>query len=211
MFSIRLKELRDDKMISQKDFAKIIGVAQSTYALYETRKREPALDVLIKIAQYFNVTTDYLLGLSEGATIENEFIYQDTALNNESIFFLKQLKDRPEYSKIFNDLINTDLFFTLLDGIYNYSESINDLHSLTIADVLFTNEKKVGELKKQIEEEMSAPVVILNIQKAVYYHKNIVSEIFNNLLSETYPIENHLTEKPLILSESQEGDGNAET
>lgn len=85
MFAKRIKELREENNISQKEFAKTIGVAQSTYALYETDKREPSFDVLIKIAQYFNVTTDFLLGLVDERTIENVDIAKNTGLSDEAI------------------------------------------------------------------------------------------------------------------------------
>ena len=61
----RLKQLRSKKELTQAEMAKEIGVSQSTYALYETDKRQPDYDKLFSIAQYFAVTTDYLLGVSD--------------------------------------------------------------------------------------------------------------------------------------------------
>ncbi len=62
MFSIRVKELRERAQLSQKAFSDIIQVTQSTYALYELGKREPSLETLCKISDYFKVSVDYLLG-----------------------------------------------------------------------------------------------------------------------------------------------------
>ena len=61
----RLKQLRSKKELTQAEMAKEIGISQSTYALYETDKRQPDYDKLFSIAQYFAVTTDYLLGVSD--------------------------------------------------------------------------------------------------------------------------------------------------
>ena len=61
----RLKQLRSKKELTQAEMAKEIGISQSTYALYETDKRQPDYDKLFSIAQCFAVTTDYLLGVSD--------------------------------------------------------------------------------------------------------------------------------------------------
>ena len=61
----RLKQLRSKKELTQAEMAKEIGISQSTYALYETDKRQPDYDKLFSIAQYFAVSTDYLLGVSD--------------------------------------------------------------------------------------------------------------------------------------------------
>lgn len=63
--NIKLKQLRSEKGLSQKEIAKIIGVSVSAYSNYEQGIREPSYDILIKIAQYFEVSTDYLLGLED--------------------------------------------------------------------------------------------------------------------------------------------------
>ena len=62
MFGDTLRELRLSKKLTQEETAKIIGVARGTYTHYELNKREPDNDTLLKIANLFGVTTDYLLG-----------------------------------------------------------------------------------------------------------------------------------------------------
>ena len=62
---IKIKELRLDKGMKQTDIAKVLGIAPTTYAGYEQGKSEPNLDTVIFLAQYFKVTTDYLLGLED--------------------------------------------------------------------------------------------------------------------------------------------------
>lgn len=64
-FSKKLKELRDDNNLLQKQLASELGVSQVTIARWETGVREPSFDDLIKIAKYFGVTTDYILGLED--------------------------------------------------------------------------------------------------------------------------------------------------
>lgn len=62
-FNEKLKELRKELQLLQKQVASDLGVTQVCVAKWETGAREPSLNMLIKIAKYFNVTTDYLLGL----------------------------------------------------------------------------------------------------------------------------------------------------
>ena len=62
MFAKRLKELRKGKKISQIRLAEMLGVSQATITFWETGKRDPDVSMLMKIADIFGVSTDYLLG-----------------------------------------------------------------------------------------------------------------------------------------------------
>ena len=59
---MRLKELRESKRLTQKEVAEIIGYSEISYARHENGKREPDISTLCKLAEYFNVTVDYLIG-----------------------------------------------------------------------------------------------------------------------------------------------------
>lgn len=65
MFRIILKKLREENKISQQKLANELKVSQSTVGMWENGKNKPEFDTLIKIADYFNVSVDYLLGKSE--------------------------------------------------------------------------------------------------------------------------------------------------
>lgn len=62
---MRLKELREEKGFTQKQFAAILGINSVTYLHYEKEQREPPLSLLADIAKYYNVSVDYLLGLTD--------------------------------------------------------------------------------------------------------------------------------------------------
>lgn len=62
MFRHRLQELRKERGLNQKDFAKAIGFSQSQISQWETGVNEPTASSLTVIADYFNVSVDYLLG-----------------------------------------------------------------------------------------------------------------------------------------------------
>ena len=63
-FNERLKSLRRESGLSQQDFAKQLGTSKSSINMYERGAREPGLEMLEAMADYFNVDMDYLLGKS---------------------------------------------------------------------------------------------------------------------------------------------------
>ena len=64
-FGERLKELRKSKNITQKDFATILHVTERAYQNYEMNSSTPNYKLLLTIADYFNVSLDYLVGRTD--------------------------------------------------------------------------------------------------------------------------------------------------
>ena len=64
-FAMRLKELREDNDLKQKELAEYLHIKQNTYSQYENGQRQLPIDILIKLAKYYSVSTDYILGLSK--------------------------------------------------------------------------------------------------------------------------------------------------
>lgn len=62
---LRLKDMREDRDIKQKDLAEYLNISQNTYSYYENGHRQIPLEVLAKLADYYGVSVDYLLGLTE--------------------------------------------------------------------------------------------------------------------------------------------------
>ena len=67
----RIRELRTVRGLTQKDLGKIVGVSSSMIGMYEINARKPSFDVLERIADYFSVSTDYLLGRTEPDLIDD--------------------------------------------------------------------------------------------------------------------------------------------
>ncbi len=67
---MRLKEIRKSKGISQLKLAMDLNTNQNTISRYETGEREPGINELIKIADYFNVSIDYLLERTDNPIIQ---------------------------------------------------------------------------------------------------------------------------------------------
>ena len=72
MFGNRLRELRASRKMSQSDLAKAIHVSQQAITKWETGKSEPASSAITAVANYFNVSTDYLLGKTLDKTPEKD-------------------------------------------------------------------------------------------------------------------------------------------
>lgn len=64
-FAERLKEIRTERNVSSTTLADAIGVAHSAISMWENKLRVPSADNVYKIAQYFGVSSDYLLGLTD--------------------------------------------------------------------------------------------------------------------------------------------------
>lgn len=69
MIGETIRELRDSFNINQVELAKNLGVTKQCVSNWENDNILPSIDMLIKISKFFNVTTDYLLGLKDTTTI----------------------------------------------------------------------------------------------------------------------------------------------
>ena len=67
-FAQRIKELRNEKKQTQRDMAELLGIKLRAYQYYESGTHYPEVPNLIKLADYFGVSTDYLLGRSDSRT-----------------------------------------------------------------------------------------------------------------------------------------------
>ena len=61
---MRLKDLREDSDITQKTIADYLHIKQNTYSQYENGQRQIPISLLINLAKYYDVSTDYILGLT---------------------------------------------------------------------------------------------------------------------------------------------------
>ncbi|XMB71873.1 helix-turn-helix transcriptional regulator [Mycoplasmatota bacterium WC30] len=89
MWNEALKSLRTNNNLSQKDVASIVGVNQTTYGRYELGQIEPNVATLMKLATYYGVSIDYLLGRTK----------YSLQLNRELKSLLTKLQDDIEHIK----------------------------------------------------------------------------------------------------------------
>lgn len=96
MFRIRLKALRESLNMSQKELATALSVTQGTVGNWESGSREPSFDTLVKLSDYFNCSTDYLLGRTDDPDIE---IRKAPSKDGAEGATYKVHKDAPEFSE----------------------------------------------------------------------------------------------------------------
>ena len=89
----RIKLLREEKNVYQKDLAQLLGVSVPAINYYENEKRAMDTDTAMKLADYFGVSVDYLLGKSETRSPER------IKLSDEDISFMKGIKKLDEHEK----------------------------------------------------------------------------------------------------------------
>ena len=65
IFQERLRLLRSEKGVSQKQVASVLGITEDGYQNYEVGRRKPNFDIIPSIADFFDVSTDYLFGRSD--------------------------------------------------------------------------------------------------------------------------------------------------
>ncbi len=100
MISERIKQLRENTKMNKKDFAAFLGVKYTTYNNYETGAREPSSDFLILISKKFNISIDYLMGLSEDKDVSHHY-----ALKTSEFEHIKKYRALDEHGTHIVDFI----------------------------------------------------------------------------------------------------------
>lgn len=101
MFENRLKDLRISKGFTIKEIAQLLNLKERTYKSYENNEREPDSKILIKIADLFDVSIDYLLDFDVKA------IQNDNALNlsNKEAHLIRAYRSKPDMQKAVDILL----------------------------------------------------------------------------------------------------------
>ena len=109
MLKTRLKEMRKECKLTQKQVAAMLGITESTYCGYETGKRQPDLQKVSELAKIFNVSVDYLLG-----NVNDPFFVLDTEKIKADI---NSYEKDPEPSQTARpEVTDDDIKFALFGG-----------------------------------------------------------------------------------------------
>lgn len=109
MLGDRIKELRAINKMTQKDLADFLGVTPKAVSFYELNQREPSTDIILKMAQRFNVSTDYLYGRPDVTQLPG---YIGAVTENKKIPIIGSVKCGPN-----------GLAFEYIDGFVSIDES----------------------------------------------------------------------------------------
>lgn len=149
MFDNRLIILREELNLSKREAAEKLNLPYTTYSNYENDEREPNSEMLIKISQFYNVSVDFLLGLTPIRKKENEHMCEVLGLSEKSIEHLKEMAtyrfDEPQKK---NYQLTEAIDFLLKNDKYN--ELISTL-SRYYAIIRYDNEIK-RPIPKEVDE-----------------------------------------------------------
>lgn len=145
--SEKLKYLRDLKKLTQKEVANSIGVTTSAYGFYEQGKRTPSPELIVKLAEYFNVTTDYLLGHTKTSYSVNanipeipSILWQDASIYD----VLDKNKDIESLEDINKLLENTDCNDEVKEVLKKYIQ-LNEVDRKAIERMIDNAYKRLKE------------------------------------------------------------------
>ncbi|MDK2812736.1 MAG: hypothetical protein PWQ78_946 [Petrotoga sp.] len=96
----RIKQLRLENNLTQEEFGKIFGIVKSTVSMYESNKSTPDDELKKKIAEYFNVSLDWLMGVSDIRNPADE-ITEAVEDDPELLEFWNELKQREDLKLLF--------------------------------------------------------------------------------------------------------------
>ncbi|PAD70661.1 hypothetical protein CHH83_02325 [Bacillus sp. 7586-K] len=185
----RLKWLREQKRLSQKEIAAEIGMSLNGYQKIEGGERNPKLEILVTLSDIFNVSTDFLLG-KINYTNEIEEIPFKIKHNKERIFELQDKSTKLLYE--LKQTKNEYMHFSIKDDLVHYN-TVNKSNELD--DVLMKE-------RHAIDQEMSA--LVDEMGELVYEYFTKLLEIPNANPSKDSVLKNHM---PFDFEITQHPDG----
>lgn len=141
-FSERLISLRQERDMTQNDLAKVVKKQRSTVSGYETENKEPGFELLCVLADYFGVTTDYMLGRDE------ERGHAEVVFRNDNAAFKRRYDALPkELRAVVTSTF--DAFYVMLSRCMAAQDSAE---LLLYRDLIETLQKERGTLKRLVSD-----------------------------------------------------------
>ena len=195
-FAERLTKLRENTGKKRQEVADELKISRASLEYYEKGKRKPDIEVLAKIAEYYKVSTDYLLGLSIAPTTDKDiqFVCDYTGLSENAVNMLVKLNlewdvsdcDTINAQHLVNAFVNGFIEDGILSYLSLYSNRIllnltkqNAYYTLTIDYYKEQGTLDVQEVKKQIDEfEYNTDMYLFKLQKNIInFFDNFTFEI----------------------------------
>lgn len=161
---LRIKRLREEKGLTQQDMADALNVKRQTVAQWENGERDLKTGYIIDLAEYLNVSSDYLLGISDYKTKENTDIGAVLGLSEKAIEAIKDIPNRSIFSE--KNILDTMVQIKGIKNMLTYSACsvINRLSENGAKDAIICE-----YMAKKFFDEM-----LSNLQ---LYYKKIYDEI----------------------------------
>lgn len=192
-FNERIKFLREKENLTQQQMADILDIAKSTYVKYERGEREPRYGTLAAIADYFDVTVDYVLGISDKENKHIERVSDIYEYMESEEFRLAHGANLKNIHKMVSDLlqavyVSADLPQTL-DVLYSVAQIENKMLELGhIGYHIFNYEKNLAEEGEEWKKVVPEPNTddLISFIKTTMEIRKLVDNYINLSSSKDY-------------------------
>lgn len=188
IFASRLSTLRKERKLSQEDMGKIINKMRSTISGYETEGKEPDIETICALAEFFGVSTDYLMGKSDKR-------------NNVDIVFLNDMQNFKKHYEAADEDIRkqTERCFDAFYRLIGRDVQIGRTERLEVYNELLS---KLASLRSQISRSIVLsngsipdPVALSELMALQSELKNDVSALLDKLMQTDMEIAFNIKEK----------------
>ncbi len=197
-FGERLRQLRNEKGLSQEALAKDLGISKGSLGFYETCKNTPDIEILDTVSKYFDVSLDYLLGRSTNKTTDTQLqaVCKYTGLSEIAIEIIQGNTIIPDKLCLYPDdlpvtrheitnFIIEKIFSDLISIIFDYTEKYimisNEKHNIT------TKMQLIDKIKNEREFALSV-LELSNLEDALKFRQWKTVDVFSNII-EQFAIE----------------------
>lgn len=170
-FGERLFKLREERGETQLQLAQAIGITRQSLSRYETNERTPNIDLIYSIAKHFNVSADYLLGLSDVQSVNTDIqtACKVTGLSEESISHLQFLK-HIQFNYTADKIIKSPYFVNFIQECSNVyekeTEFVEKMIENDFTENIHSNNLEMDIDLYQYRAEKTAREMIEHIQPA---------------------------------------------
>lgn len=189
----RLDELmrneRDRTGLSQNEICKRIGVPSSSYSEWAADITTPSVSLIVKVANYFDCSVDYVLGLTttRAKDVEVDVAVQNTGLSEDALWRLRCLKDEadPDYLFVMNTLIASDSMDTIVREICEVRRIQQSFANKAREDIYELEEiqdEAIDLAKKVLEDAGVIGYKILSRGEILDHHFRKLEDYFNFML-----------------------------
>lgn len=194
-FAQRLKVLRKERGITQQQLADGVGISKGGLSYYENAGRTPDISILERFADYFGVTTDYLLGRTNAQTQKAKLqaVCNYTGLSDKSVNLLAELKENsPAQLRAINFLLEQATGD--MDIVYDIDNTDGYEGSILNAVVRYLNryssyDEYLAEYVSSSDEDISSTIqdalYLLILNQAITALKNGANEMLDVLYEDT--------------------------
>ena len=212
IFPSRLRKLMDEKGVTQRRLAEVIGMRPQTVSLYVTGQSVPDINCLCKIAEFFKVSADYLIGLTDSPTPDSNLrdAARYTGLSPEAIEAVRDLNDfnitgaKVEYSRsraALSEILEHEDLWLLMTHVVDAVK----LSKYTSQG----DDKTPGELGEAIETCRDMGLAVLEAGAAREYYIQRAANIFLEIVRDVKIPEKDYQTKGRAVDVRGDNDGNS--